>query len=78
MLLLIKLSIVNPDFFGFELVLDKLPELCKADGENCVEEMDVFLGDNDDGSDNSFAIGADGGGNTGGINGGKPWFPFDP
>ena len=70
---------VKPDFLGFELVLDEIPEEpCIFDGENCVEEMDVFLGDNDEVSDNSFTADADGGGKEDGINGGKPWLPFAP
>ena len=40
--------------------------------------MDVFLGDNDEVSDNSFTADADGGGKEEGINGGKPWLPFAP
>ena len=75
--LLIKLSMVKPDFLGFELTLDKLPEeVCNVEGENCVE--DILVGDNVEDSDNSLTRGADGGGKTGGIKGGKGWFPFAP
>ena len=68
---------VKPDFLGFELTLDKLPEeVCNVEGENCVE--DILVGDNVEDSDNSLTRGADGGGKTGGIKGGKGWFPFAP
>ena len=66
-LLLMRLSIVKPDFLGFDVVVDKLPEERSNFGEEyCLEDTEVELGDTADDSDN-----ADGGGKTGGSKGGN-------
>ena len=58
---------MKPDFLGFDVVVDKLPEERSNFGEEyCLEDTEVELGDTADDSDN-----ADGGGKTGGSKGGN-------
>lgn len=63
---------VKPDFFGFDVVVDKLPEeTSNAEDKYCLEDVDEELGDRAEDSDNSLTTGAVGGGKTGGIKAGN-------
>jgi len=58
---------VKPDFFGLDVVVDKLPEERSNLGdEYCLEDMDVEFGDTAEDSDN-----VDEGGKIGGSKGGN-------
>ena len=70
---------VKPDFFGFAVIVDTLPEeTSNIEDACCLEDVDEELGDTAEGSDNSLTSGAEGGGKTGGIKVGNVGFAFIP